>query len=58
MRKIVRCIERIRDILPKVLLKGRQVIVADDGVATGATIQAALWAVRQEDPKRLIAPLL
>jgi predicted phosphoribosyltransferase len=35
-------------------LKGRIVIVTDDGVATGATTQAAIKAVRAENPKRLI----
>jgi len=36
-------------------LKGRIVIVTDDGVATGATTQAAFWAVRLEQPRKLIA---
>lgn len=45
----------IRSVLPKTRLKNRIVIVTDDGVATGATMQAALWAVRQENPKRIIA---
>lgn len=40
---------------PKVPLTGRTVIVTDDGVATGATTQAALWAVRLEKPEKLIA---
>lgn len=44
-----------RKILPKRELKGKTVIITDDGVATGATMQAALWAARQEKPKRLIA---
>ena len=39
---------------PKVHLAGRQVIIVDDGLATGATMQAALWAARQEKPERLI----
>ncbi len=47
----------IRRVLPKVPLRGRRVIVTDDGVATGATAQAALWAVRQEGPQELIAAL-
>ena len=38
-------------------LEGRLVIVTDDGVATGATIQAALCVVRQERPQKLIAAL-
>ena len=42
---------------PKVPLEGKVVIVTDDGVATGATTQAALWAVRLEKPEKLIAAL-
>ena len=49
--------ELIRQVLPKVPLAGRLVIVTDDGVATGATTQAALWAVRQEQPEKLIAAI-
>jgi putative phosphoribosyl transferase len=47
----------IRGVYPKVALKGRPVIVTDDGVATGATLQAALWSIRQEKPQKLIAAL-
>lgn len=47
--------ELFRRVLPRVPLTGRLVIVTDDGVATGATAQAALWAARQEHPKKLIA---
>jgi predicted phosphoribosyltransferase len=46
-----------RRVLPRAALAGRLVIVTDDGVATGATLQAALWAARQEKPKKLIAAL-
>ncbi len=35
-------------------LKGRVVIVIDDGIATGATTRAALRAVRKQEPSRLI----
>ncbi len=35
-------------------LKGRTAIVVDDGIATGATVRAALKAVRRQNPKQLI----
>ncbi|UTW07858.1 phosphoribosyltransferase [Pseudomonas benzenivorans] len=35
-------------------LRGQQVILVDDGVATGATMMAALQAVRQQAPARII----
>lgn len=57
MLEIKRRIALYRKALPKVSLQGRVVIVTDDGVATGATMQAALWAARHEGPKKLIAAL-
>ncbi len=57
MLEIKRRIALYRKVLPKVALNERTVIVTDDGVATGATMQAALWSVRQEGPKKLIAAL-
>ncbi len=39
---------------PKISLKGKTVIITDDGVATGATIQAAIWTIAQEKPKKII----
>lgn len=35
--------------------KGRNVIVVDDGLATGATMRVALHALRRQSPSRLIA---
>jgi putative phosphoribosyl transferase len=35
-------------------LEGRAVIVVDDGIATGATVRAALQAVRRRMPRRLV----
>ena len=35
-------------------LKGRVVILVDDGIATGATILAALRAVKEREPRRLV----
>ncbi|MBI2852563.1 MAG: phosphoribosyltransferase [Chloroflexi bacterium] len=57
MAEIKRRNEMIRSVRPKVPLKGKIVIVTDDGVATGATTQAAFWAVRTEEPAKLIAAL-
>lgn len=37
--------------------KGRVVVVVDDGVATGATMEAALRVVREAAPRRLIAAM-
>jgi predicted phosphoribosyltransferase len=54
MAEISRRRELFRHGHPKVPLAGRIVIVTDDGVATGATTQAALWAVRLEKPQKLI----
>ena len=39
---------------PRPGLRGRGVIVVDDGVATGATTRAALRAARKADPARLV----
>ena len=46
-----------RQFKAKVSLEGKTVIVTDDGVATGSTMQAALWASGRENPKRLIAAI-
>jgi putative phosphoribosyl transferase len=39
---------------PRPRIAGRSAIVVDDGIATGATIRAALHAVRRNGPKRLV----
>jgi putative phosphoribosyl transferase len=39
---------------PPVDVRGRTVIVVDDGLATGSTMRAAVAALRQRDPARLI----
>lgn len=57
LKEIKRRSQLIRRVLPKAPLQGRIVIVTDDGVATGATTQAALWAVRHDNPKKLIAAI-
>jgi putative phosphoribosyl transferase len=57
LQQMAHRVQQYRRILPKLPLAGRIVIVTDDGVATGATMQAALWAVRHEKPRKLIAAL-
>ena len=44
-----------RDDLPAMIVEDRIVILVDDGLATGATMRAALVALRQEQPRRLVA---
>lgn len=47
--------ESFRRARPKAAISNRDVVVVDDGLATGATMEAALWSARQEGPARLIA---
>ena len=47
----------VRRVRPKVALSCKRVIICDDGVATGATAQAAIWSVRLEEPSTLILAL-
>ena len=39
---------------PPLNLKDKTVVITDDGVATGATMQAAVETVRQQNPKKII----
>ena len=55
LTEMARRVERYRQVLPRIPLAGRIVILTDDGVATGATTQAALWSIRQEKPQKVIA---
>lgn len=51
-------IERRREVYlagrARIDLKDRTAIMVDDGIATGATMRAALKAVRRAEPKRLV----
>jgi putative phosphoribosyl transferase len=39
---------------PRLNVRGRTVILIDDGLATGATMRAAIRALRKQEPKRLV----
>jgi putative phosphoribosyl transferase len=54
MAKARRRKERFRGKGPPSRIEGRTVIIVDDGLATGATMRAAVRAVRQGHPGRLI----
>ena len=49
--------KRYRKVRAKIPLQNQYVIITDDGIATGATMRAALLTVSQEKPKRLIVAL-
>jgi predicted phosphoribosyltransferase len=54
MEEIRRRQELFRPIRPAAAIAGRSVIVTDDGIATGATMLAALHSVRAKQPKEMI----
>lgn len=53
-REIERRRSRIREVRPRANLQGRSVILTDDGLATGATMKAALHVVRAAQPHEVI----
>jgi len=52
--EIKRRLKRYRGDAPYPNLKGRVVIIVDDGIATGSTIRAALASIRKKDPKSVV----
>jgi putative phosphoribosyl transferase len=46
--------DRFRGLRPAPVLKDRVVILVDDGLATGATMRAAVRSVRKAEPARLV----
>jgi putative phosphoribosyl transferase len=43
-----------RDQLPQPEVRGKTVILVDDGLATGSTMRAAVAAIRQQQPARIV----
>src|SRR5579884_3806568 len=54
-RELDRRDREYRDGRPPPDVRGKTVILVDDGLATGATMRAALLALREEHPARLVA---
>jgi putative phosphoribosyl transferase len=53
-RELERRARVYRDDAPDPLVKGRTVILVDDGVATGSTMYAAVMSLRQLQPERIV----
>jgi len=53
--EIRRRLKMYRGDVPRPTLKGREVIIVDDGIATGSTMKAALASVRKSGAKTVIA---
>ncbi|MEM4405362.1 MAG: phosphoribosyltransferase family protein, partial [Nitrososphaerota archaeon] len=47
-------LKRYRRGHPEVPLEGRVVIIADDGIATGLTVEAAIRSTRLRNPSRIV----
>ncbi len=46
--------ERLRGEVPYPELKGKVVIIVDDGIATGSSVQAAVMSVKRRKPKEIV----
>lgn len=57
MRVIRERAESYRSIYPNIPLKGRIVIITDDGIATGATMRVAIQVARAAEPEKLVVAL-
>ena len=57
LAEIARRARLCRRVRPKAPVAGKVAVLTDDGVATGATMQAAIWAVRQEQPALVVVAL-
>lgn len=55
MDELSRREQTYRGDLPRAVLSDKTVILVDDGIATGATLKAALQAVQKQDPRKVIA---
>jgi putative phosphoribosyl transferase len=52
--EVVQRVARFRGPHPPPELQGRTVVLVDDGIATGGTMRAALWALREKHPRKVV----
>jgi len=52
--EVLRRIKEYRSDKPPLNLKNKVVVITDDGIATGATVKAAIEVLRQENPQKII----
>ncbi|MBW8782442.1 MAG: phosphoribosyltransferase [Verrucomicrobia bacterium] len=53
-RELVRREKAYRDGRPPLAVRGKTVILVDDGIATGSTMRAAIRALRTQQPKAIV----
>ncbi|HUV42471.1 MAG TPA: phosphoribosyltransferase [Patescibacteria group bacterium] len=55
--EVERRVKEYRGNKPAVKLEDKIVIITDDGVATGATMAAAIEVIRQQEPKKIVVAI-
>lgn len=53
-REVADSVRNLRGERPRPVVRGRMVVLVDDGIATGSTINAAVEAIRGENPKLIV----
>lgn len=57
LKEVDERVKRFAGGLSRIALKGKTLILVDDGVATGATMKAAIEVLRQKQPKSLVVAI-
>lgn len=53
-KEIVKRLQAFAELRPKLDLKDKEVVLVDDGIATGATMLAAIRVVRESKPRKVV----